>query len=124
MTHSTYQQPLPQNRLNEAAMPYHSDGQAVPGGPHIYPEMAAAGLWTTPSDLARVRTGGSESTRRQVQRGAFDGDGAGDAHAGQEQVGAWSRNWGDRCASRTSLTVEPMKGFSAILWHTTRATVR
>ena len=26
---------------------------AGPGGPHVYPEMAPAGLWTTPSDLAR-----------------------------------------------------------------------
>jgi CubicO group peptidase (beta-lactamase class C family) len=25
----------------------------VPGGFHVYPEMAAAGLWTTPSDLGR-----------------------------------------------------------------------
>jgi CubicO group peptidase (beta-lactamase class C family) len=53
MTRSTYEQPLPQNRMAEAAMPYHQDGQAVPGGPHVYPEMAPAGLWTTPSDLAR-----------------------------------------------------------------------
>ena len=53
MTRSTYEQPLPQNRMAEAAMPYHPDGQAVPGGPHGYPEMAPAGLWTTPSDLAR-----------------------------------------------------------------------
>jgi CubicO group peptidase (beta-lactamase class C family) len=53
MARSTYEQPLPQNRLAEAAMPYHPDGQPVPGGPHIYPEMAPAGLWTTPSDLAR-----------------------------------------------------------------------
>jgi hypothetical protein len=53
MTRSTYEQPLPQNRMAEAAMPYHPDGQLVPGGPHIYPEMAPAGLWTTPSDLAR-----------------------------------------------------------------------
>ncbi len=27
-------------------------GKPIPGGSHIYPEMAAAGLWTTPSDLA------------------------------------------------------------------------
>jgi len=26
----------------------------VEGGPHTYPEMAAAGLWTTPSEIARV----------------------------------------------------------------------
>jgi CubicO group peptidase (beta-lactamase class C family) len=53
MTRSTYEQPLPLNRMAEAAMPYHPDGQQVPGGPHVYPEMAPAGLWTTPSDLAR-----------------------------------------------------------------------
>ena len=53
MTRSTYEQPLPQDRMAEAAMPYHPDGQPVPGGPHVYPEMGPAGLWTTPSDLAR-----------------------------------------------------------------------
>jgi hypothetical protein len=53
MEHSTYEQPLPKSRLGEAAMPYHTNGQATPGGPHVYPEMSAAGLWTTPSDLAR-----------------------------------------------------------------------
>jgi CubicO group peptidase (beta-lactamase class C family) len=53
MSHSTYQQPLPESLLSNAAMPYNGDGTAVPGGPHTYPEMAAAGLWTTPSDLCR-----------------------------------------------------------------------
>jgi CubicO group peptidase (beta-lactamase class C family) len=53
MTHSTYQQPLPADQRTEAAVPYQDDGTAVPGGAHTYPEMAAAGLWTTPSDLAR-----------------------------------------------------------------------
>jgi CubicO group peptidase (beta-lactamase class C family) len=53
MTLSTYEQPLPRNRIGEAAMPYRQNGQAVPGGPHVYPEMAPAGLWTTSSDLAR-----------------------------------------------------------------------
>jgi len=53
MRHSTYEQPLPPDRLAEAAMPYKQDGQPVRGGPHTYPEMSAAGLWTTPSDLAR-----------------------------------------------------------------------
>lgn len=51
MIHSTYQQPLPPDRLPEAATPYDQDGKPIPGGPHTYPEMSAAGLWTTPSDL-------------------------------------------------------------------------
>ncbi len=53
MTHSTYQQPLPADMRAMAATPYEADGKAVPGGAHTYPEMAAAGLWTTPTDLAR-----------------------------------------------------------------------
>ena len=54
MTHSTYEQPLPQDRAALATMPYRSSGELVKGGPHTYPEMAAAGLWTTPSDLGRM----------------------------------------------------------------------
>jgi CubicO group peptidase (beta-lactamase class C family) len=53
MTHSTYEQPLPANLQSEAATPYRDNGAPVPGGAHTYPEMTAAGLWTTPSDLAR-----------------------------------------------------------------------
>ena len=54
MTHSTYEQPLPKSRAGEVATPYRSNGEAVKGGPHTYPEMAPAGLWTTPSDLAKM----------------------------------------------------------------------
>jgi len=57
MTLSTFEQPLPRDRMKEAAMPHRPDGQPVPGGPHVYPEMAPAGLWTTPSDLARFAIG-------------------------------------------------------------------
>ena len=53
MSHSTYQQPLPAALLTNAAVPYNADGTPVKGGPHTYPEMAAAGLWTTASDLCR-----------------------------------------------------------------------
>lgn len=52
MNHSTYEQPLPQSLRENAATPYHGDGKPVEGGAHTYPEMAAAGLWTTPTDLA------------------------------------------------------------------------
>lgn len=53
MVHSTYEQPLPAKLDSMAATAYKSYGQAVNGLWHTYPEMAAAGLWTTPSDLAR-----------------------------------------------------------------------
>ncbi len=53
MTSSTYEQPLPVELRSGAATPYKADGAPVPGGFHTYPEMAAAGLWTTPTDLAR-----------------------------------------------------------------------
>jgi CubicO group peptidase (beta-lactamase class C family) len=53
MSRSTYEQPLPPNRAAETAAGYYSNGKAVSGRWHVYPEMAAAGLWTTPTDLAR-----------------------------------------------------------------------
>jgi CubicO group peptidase (beta-lactamase class C family) len=53
MTHSTYEQPLGKEFQAFAATPYHGDGKPIEGGAHTYPEMAAAGLWTTPTDLLR-----------------------------------------------------------------------
>jgi len=53
MNHSTYEQPLPAAMQANSATPYRGDGKPVEGGAHTYPEMAAEGLWTTPSDLAR-----------------------------------------------------------------------
>lgn len=57
MTESTFRQPLPPAKAKETASGYYADGKAVKGRWHIYPEMAAAGLWTTPSDLARFAIG-------------------------------------------------------------------
>ena len=51
MTNSTYEQPLPAALKGREAAGYKSDGSMVVGRWHTYPEMAAAGLWTTPSDL-------------------------------------------------------------------------
>ncbi|HEX6730568.1 MAG TPA: serine hydrolase [Pyrinomonadaceae bacterium] len=53
MTNSTYSQPLPDDWRKKAATGYRADGSEVEGKIHIYPEMAAAGLWTTPTDLAK-----------------------------------------------------------------------
>ncbi len=51
--HSTYVQPLPKERWPEVAVGHRPDGTKVKGNWHTYPELAAAGLWTTPTDLAR-----------------------------------------------------------------------
>lgn len=53
MTHSSFKQPLGETATRTAAWPHDAKGAPIPGGPHTYPELAAAGLWTTPSDLAR-----------------------------------------------------------------------
>ncbi len=53
MTDSTYEQPLSAAWQSRTAVGTHRDGKSVHGKWHIYPEMAAAGLWTTPTDLAK-----------------------------------------------------------------------
>lgn len=55
MKHSTFeQQPLPKNLANLAAAGHNFNGETPAGKWRILPEMAAAGMWTTPSDLARL----------------------------------------------------------------------
>jgi CubicO group peptidase (beta-lactamase class C family) len=56
MSRSGYEQPLPQERHSAAAVAHLPDGTPVKGKWHTYPEQAAAGLWTTPTDLARFAT--------------------------------------------------------------------
>ena len=53
MTDSGYEQPLPTARAAMTAWGAYADGKPVHGKWHIYPEMAAAGLWTTPTDLGK-----------------------------------------------------------------------
>ncbi len=53
MTHSTFEQPLPEDLHDHAAAGTLERRRPVAGRWHTYPEMAAAGLWTTPVDLAR-----------------------------------------------------------------------
>ncbi|MFY0592113.1 serine hydrolase [Roseivirga sp.] len=51
MEKSTFVNPLPEKYHSMAATGYRGNGQEVEGKWPIYPEMAAAGLWTTPSQL-------------------------------------------------------------------------
>ncbi|MBA3662287.1 MAG: beta-lactamase family protein [Gammaproteobacteria bacterium] len=63
MSNSTFVQPLPNSFIEKVAMPYRPNGQIVKGGPHTYIELAAAGLWTTSTDLAKFTIGLQESLR-------------------------------------------------------------
>ncbi|MCP3142957.1 beta-lactamase family protein [Pyxidicoccus xibeiensis] len=54
LKHSSYEQPLPPALAAMTATATRGDRTSVGGRWHVYPEMAAAGLWTTPSDLARI----------------------------------------------------------------------
>ncbi len=73
LKHSTFEQPPPPALAAMTASGTRASGESVEGRWHIYPEMAAAGLWTTPSDLARIaievskaRTGKSKRVLSQA----------------------------------------------------------
>ena len=53
MSKSTFDQPLKGDQLSLAATGYLPNGDMTKGKRHTYPEMAAAGLWTTSEDLAK-----------------------------------------------------------------------
>jgi CubicO group peptidase (beta-lactamase class C family) len=53
MQNSTYRQPLEKGAWRQYATAYSTNEQPVKGRFHIYPEMAAAGLWTNPTDLSK-----------------------------------------------------------------------
>ena len=68
MTNSTYEQPLPAARQKQAAFAHDRMGARMNAPWHVYPEQAAAGLWTTATDLAMFlievqRTLEGQSTR-------------------------------------------------------------
>ena len=53
MTNSTYTQPLMDAWRGRESAAHEGDGTVTPGRWHTYPEMAPAGLWTTPTDLLK-----------------------------------------------------------------------
>ena len=53
MSHSTYQQPLSDEAALRAARGHDAKGKRMEVPWFVWPQLAAAGLWTTPSDLAR-----------------------------------------------------------------------
>ena len=53
MTNSSYNQPPAVSQRKNLATGYKSNGNEVPGKYFVYPEKAAAGLWTTPTDICK-----------------------------------------------------------------------
>ena len=68
MVHSTYENPLPKERWADASTGHEKTDTPIPGHWHLYPEMAAAGLWTTPADLARWAIALSDAYNGKSQR--------------------------------------------------------
>ncbi|MBR7800476.1 serine hydrolase domain-containing protein [Undibacterium fentianense] len=72
MQDSAFEQPLSKAKQDLAAAGHDEEGKVIVGRWHTYPELAAAGLWTTPSDLskwaieiAKARAGKSSKTLSQ-----------------------------------------------------------
>lgn len=66
MLGSTFAQPLPAALQATAARPHDQEGKPFAGGAYTHPEQAAAGLWSTPTDLAKFAIA--------IQRGAAGAD--------------------------------------------------
>ena len=123
MTQSTFEQPLSPERDKNAARGHDGKGQAMGAKWHIYPELAAAGLWTTPTDLAKFVIEVQKSLRGEANnvlsqtmiKEMLSPVGVGDFAIGFriEKVGqGWyfghgGVNWGFRCL----LVAHKVKGY-------------
>jgi CubicO group peptidase (beta-lactamase class C family) len=110
LKHSTYEQPVPPALAAMTAAGTRANGESIEGRWHIYPEMAAAGLWTTPSDLAHIaievskaRAGTSkrllsQSMARQMLTKQSEGFGIGfQVEDGNDRFGHGGSNMGFQC---------------------------
>jgi len=68
MEKSVFAQPLPDSLKEQVPKGYGWHDAEVNGGHHVYPEMAAAGLWTTATDMAKFGI-----TMQKILNGKADG---------------------------------------------------
>ncbi|MFN0099535.1 MAG: serine hydrolase [Gemmatimonadaceae bacterium] len=127
MTRSTFEQPLPASFDRNAARAHSGEGKAMGAKWHVYPEQAAAGLWTTPSDLARLlievqRSASGQSNRvlsRTTVQEMLSPVGVGDYAVGFaiSKIGqGWyfahgGANWG----FRATLLAHKVKGYGLVV---------
>lgn len=124
MDRSTFEQPLPAALHSIAATGYRSDGSPVEGRFHTYPEKAAAGLWTTPTELAKwaiaIQTGlaegnhpflDAETVSHMVMIDSISGIGLG---LGLPHEGAYFSHGGANEGFRCNLTAQ-VKGTQGLV---------
>jgi len=127
MTNSTYDQPLPAAREKQAARAHDRAGARMGDPWHVYPERAAAGLWTTATDLAKFAIEvqlavAGQSTRvlnRATAREMITPVGVGPYAVGfaiEKEGEGWyfshgGSNWGFQC----DLTAHVMHGYGAAI---------
>jgi CubicO group peptidase (beta-lactamase class C family) len=127
MSNSTYEQPLPAARHKQSARAHNRAGARMGDPWHVYPELAAAGLWTTPTDLAKFlievqTTVAGRSTRvltRPMMLEMVTPVGVGPYAVGfaiEKQGEGWyfghgGSNWGFQCY----MTAHRLKGYGAVV---------
>lgn len=127
MADSSFEQPPPESRAARLAHAHNGQGAHGPVPWHIYPEQAAAGLWTTPSDLARLAIEVQEAVRgpkAKVLSQASAREMTAPVGTGPYAVGfaveqrgqGWyfahgGSNWGFRC----SLVAHVRKGYGVVV---------
>jgi CubicO group peptidase (beta-lactamase class C family) len=123
MTQSTFEQPLSPERDKNATRAHDGEGQAMGVKWHVYPELAAAGLWTTPTDLAKFAIEVQKSLRGEANnvlsqtmiKAMLSPVGVGDYAVGfsvAKEGEGWyfshgGGNWGFRCV----LAAHKVKGY-------------
>jgi CubicO group peptidase (beta-lactamase class C family) len=123
MNESAYEQPLGPVRDRKAARAHDGDGKAMDAKWHVYPELEAAGLWTTAVDLAKLAIEVQKSLRnesnrvlsRASTREMMEPVGVGDFAVGFQisklgegwYFGHGGSNWGFRC----DLIAHKLKGY-------------
>ena len=127
MTRSTFEQPLPESFDRNAARAHSGQGKAMGAKWHVYPEQAAAGLWTTPSDLARFaievqRSASGRSNRvlsRELVQEMLSPVGVGDYAVGfaitKMGQGWYFAHGGSNWGFRGTLLAHKVKGYGLVI---------